>query len=125
MTFDLWNNCSCAVQVVAAVVEELANRGGLGAALGNCDEDMLLPVLSHVWKYLVQPRHTQVLAALCHRLLDAGAIRSCVTGKSGAVHQLDQLAMQLRERIQVELKLQDELVSLQGMLEAMLMAPAM
>lgn len=111
-------------QVVSAVVEELVTRGALSAALSGRDADTLLPVLEHMAKYISDPRHTQMVCALCHRLLDAYAMPAdsgtrAASGKS----LLDTLRI-LQERANAELRVQDNLISLKGMLDSVLVTSA-
>lgn len=59
------------LQVVASLLEELASRGGLGAALGQRDPASLLPLLDHIRRHVGDPRYAPLLSAVAHRLLDA------------------------------------------------------
>lgn len=57
--------------MVASLLEELASRGGLGAALGQRDPASLLPLLDHIRRHVGDPRYAPLLSAVAHRLLDA------------------------------------------------------
>jgi hypothetical protein len=61
---------SLPLQVVASVVEELASRGGLSAALAGREEDSLSALLEHLRRHVADPRYTHLVAALAHRVLD-------------------------------------------------------
>jgi U3 small nucleolar RNA-associated protein 15 len=110
------------LQVVSGVVEELVTRGALSAALSGRDAEALLPVVEHMAKYITDPRHTQLLCALGHRLLDAYTM----PGDSGAADATSRGLLNtlnvLQERANVELRVQDDLISLKGMLDSLLAA---
>jgi U3 small nucleolar RNA-associated protein 15 len=110
------------VQVVSGVVEELVTRGALSAALGGRDAEALLPVIEHMAKYITDPRYTKMLCAVGHRLLDAYT----VPGESGAADATSRGLLNtlniLQERANAELSVQDDLISLKGMLDSLLAA---
>ena len=106
------------LQVVSAVVEELVSRSALGAALSGRDATSLLPIVNHVAKYITDPRHTQIMSALCHRLLDTYAMPPAHAAGSGS--SLVSLLSVLQERVSVELRVQDELAAIKGMLDSLL-----
>lgn len=56
--------------MVASLIDELASRGGLGAALGQRQPAALVPLLDHMRRNVGDPRFSQQLAAVAHRLLD-------------------------------------------------------
>ncbi|KAK9812594.1 hypothetical protein WJX72_000068 [[Myrmecia] bisecta] len=103
-------------EVVASVLEELAARSGLNAALGGRDAEGLLPVLAHLDKYIREPRYARLLIGVAHRILDAYA--SAV----GASREVDELLLQLRQHVHLELRLQADLRRIQGMMEPILAA---
>ena len=103
-----------APQVVSSVVEELASRGGLGTALAGRDPDSLRPLLAHIRRYLVDPRHALLLSSLAHRVLDAYS--ELVSANPALVSQLEQLL----ERVRKELQAQEDLLRIRGMLEPLM-----
>jgi U3 small nucleolar RNA-associated protein 15 len=111
------------LQVVSGVVEELVTRGALSAALSGRDAEALLPVVEHMVKYVTDPRHTQMLCALGHRLLDAYTMPGDSGGATDATSRglLSTLNV-LQERANAELRVQDDLISLKGMLDSLLAA---
>lgn len=115
--------CVFLTQVVAAVLEELANRGGLAAALEGRDRDSILPLMKHLSKWLTHPRHAQQLSSVCHKLLD-GDLPSCLSRSNREQEEdSDALALQvmkLNDKLQCEVRLQEELMQIQGMLSALL-----
>lgn len=102
--------------VVASVLEELTIRGGLNSALGNRDSETLVPLLSHLCKYIGEPRYTKLLSGVTHRILDAYA------EVVGASEEVDSKLWQLKERIMAEVRVQDSLLEVQGMLEPIIAA---
>lgn len=101
-------------EIVAAVLDELTARSALTGALGGRDAEGLEPVLLFLCKYISDPRHAHQLSIVAHRLLD---IYAPVLGTSPEVDARFQL---LREKVALEVALQDELSALQGMLEPIL-----
>lgn len=67
-------------------------------------------------RYLPDPRHTRLLSAVAHRLLDAYA------AAVGASPEVDAQLALLREAVVSEAKLLDELAAVQGALEPLLAA---
>jgi U3 small nucleolar RNA-associated protein 15 len=110
-------------EVVAAVVEELAARGGLGAALGGRAPGELLPLAAHLRRHACDPRYAPALGAVAHRLLDAhgGAAGRRDAGGAALAAEL----AKLRERVAAEVRLQDALAGVRGMIEPLLSAGAM
>jgi U3 small nucleolar RNA-associated protein 15 len=102
--------------VVASVIEELAARSGLDAAVGGRDANGLLPLVTFAHRHISDPRHTKWLVGLTNRILDAYG------GSIGEVPELDAKLEVLRERISIELGIQNELQAIQGMLEPILAA---
>eukprot|EP00850_Spirogloea_muscicola_P010898 SM000065S20247 [mRNA] locus=s65:630316:634174:- [translate_table: standard] len=103
-------------EVVIAVMEELIARRGLLAALSGRDETSLEPLLRFLVKYIAVPRHSTLLVQVANRILDM--YRSAVGLSAATDHQL----ALLRECVLVEVRLQQSLVSLQGLLQTLLQA---
>ncbi|GIL86712.1 hypothetical protein Vretimale_19807 [Volvox reticuliferus] len=103
-------------QVVVSLLEELAARGGLVAALAGRNAEGLRPLLRHLVKYIGEPRYTKLLSNVGHRLLDTYAE---VVGASPAV---DRLLRALHNRIAEELGVMGQLAQLAGVLEPLLAA---
>lgn len=57
-------------EVVHSMLEELAARAGLHAALTGRTPQQLLPLLQHLCKHITDPRHSQVLAGVAARVMD-------------------------------------------------------
>lgn len=102
--------------VVDAVLEELAARGALGAALGGRDARSLEPLLRHLARHVPDPRRARLLAGVAHRVLDAYA------GVVGADAAVDARLAQLRDAARAEVALGDALAGVQGCLEPLLAA---
>ncbi|BDA47532.1 U3 small nucleolar RNA-associated protein 15 homolog [Coccomyxa sp. Obi] len=104
------------VEVVVNLLEELAARSGLSAALGGRDAQSLLPLLTHLVKHLSDPRHSDLFIGITNRILDIYA------PALGVSEDVDAKLRLLRERAMLEAKLQTSLVKLQGTLEPILHA---
>ncbi|KAK9905478.1 hypothetical protein WJX75_000621 [Coccomyxa subellipsoidea] len=104
------------VEVVANLLEELAARSGLSAALGGRDAQGLLPLLTHLVKHLSDPRHSDLFIGIANRILDIYA------PALGVSEEVDAKMRLLRERVTLEAKLQASLVQLQGTLDPILHA---
>ncbi|MEW5302577.1 MAG: hypothetical protein WDW36_005346 [Sanguina aurantia] len=103
-------------EIVISVVEELAARGGLNAALGGRDAAGLVPLLNHLAAHVTEPRYTRLLVNITNRVLDG---YSEVIGQSPEV---DAKLLALKSRISRELALHSALLQLQGCLEPILAA---
>lgn len=57
-------------EIVHSMLEELASRAGLHAALAGRLPQQLLPLLRHLSRHITDPRHSQVLAGVAARVLD-------------------------------------------------------
>ena len=68
--------------MVASVLEELAQRRGLGAALGGRDAAGLLPLLSFLIRFVSHPRHMRLVIDISNRILDtyASAVSELLAG---------------------------------------------
>ena len=108
------NRRARALQVVASVVDELAARGGLTAALSGRDAEGVLPVVQHLQRHVTDPRYSLTLSAVCHRFLDMYG------GWAGGA-AVASLAV-LSERVRLELLVQEQLACIKGMLEPLLSA---
>ena len=95
-------------------MEELASRGGLASALAGRDPDSMRPLLAHIRRYLVDPRHALLLSSLAHRVLDAYS--ELASANPALVSQLEQLL----ERVRKELQAQEDLLRIRGMLEPLM-----
>ena len=102
----------------------MVTRGALSAALSGRDAESLLPVIEHIAKYITDPRHTQVMCAMCHRLLDSYSLPGDGRAVAGSAESLLAMMNVLQERANAELKVQDELVSIKGMLDSLLATAA-
>ena len=101
-------------KVVMSVLEELGRRRGLTISLSNRDEDSLEPVLAFVAKYITRPRYSALLVGVADKLLD---IYSPVAGQSEVI---DELFTKLKEQITHECAVHQNLLVLQGQVEAIL-----
>lgn len=106
--------------VVLAVLEQLCAQGGDGhalqAALSQRTASGLQPIMKILCKYVADPRTMKVSVPIAHAVFD---LYSQVVGIS---NEFDTKVMQLHERVQSEVKAQEELAKLQGMLEPLLHA---
>ena len=96
-------------EVVMAVIEDIEKRGGITKALANRDEHRLVPVLDFIVKYIANPRHTRDLIRLSQEILDLYG------SDVGTNKRVDRCLNQLRERVMLELRLEDTLDKLSGM----------
>lgn len=106
------------LQVFISMIDELTNRGGLGAALSGRSEAEIIPIVDVMARYAADPRYTQRMVSLAHQLLDmyGGSIE--VGQSSVQKTNLYGKLTQLQEQVRIELRLQDELVGIKGMLDA-------
>lgn len=107
-------------EVVASMIDELTARGGLSAALSGRSMDTLVPLVDHLRSYIADPRYTQRTVAVAHQVLD---MYGGLAGSGGAGPGGDELLQKLelvKERLQLELRVQDELLGIKGMLEPLL-----
>ena len=106
--------------VVLAVLELLCAHGGDGhalqAALSQRNATGLQPIMRILCKYVADPRTMKVSVPIAHAIFD---LYSQFLGISP---EFDTKVMQLHERVHAEVKAQDELIKLQGMLEPLLFA---
>lgn len=101
-------------EVVTTVVEELAARAGINAALSGRDSSTLVPLLDQLRRMVSDPRYAALAAAVGHRVLDQyGGVAGDDSDVAGSLRVL-------REIVAVELKLQEDLMKIKGMLEPLL-----
>ena len=103
--------------VVASMLEELALRSGLHAALAGRTGPSLLVLLQHTCKHVTHPNHSRMMLSVANLLLDM------YTHLIGHNDELGVLLAQLRSRVIAEVKLQQELQQLQGSLNLILNSP--
>lgn len=103
-------------EVVISLLEELLGRGGLQSAVSGRHAQTLCPILDFLAKYLTEPRYTTLLVGVVETVLD---VYGSVVGQSAAVD--DKLRL-LKERLMIEVRLQRDLMQLQGALEPILTA---
>ena len=103
---------------VDALLEELAARGALDAALGGraYDAASLVPLLRHLARHVCDPRHAATLAGAAARVVDLYA------PSVGADAAADAALALLREALAAEAGLHEELMAIQGALEPILAA---
>jgi UTP15 C terminal len=100
--------------VVAAVVDELILRNGMASAIASRSAATLLPVLQHVCKYIAHPDHARMCLQIVNLIFDVCAdlvVRDA---------DLAKLALDLKGRIGAEVKVQQDLQLLKGMVEMLL-----
>lgn len=102
--------------VVHSMLDELAARGGLQAALAGRGPVQLLPLLHHITRHIADPRHSSSLAGVIARLLELYA---------PVVHtsaEVDAALTKLCDALREEVRLQETLMRLSGCLEPILSA---
>ena len=102
--------------VVAAVLDALAQRGGLAAALAGRDAPALTPLLHFLARHIAHPRHCRMLTAVAAQVLD---IYAPAVGADAAV---DAALRALAQRVTEEVQAQQALAALAGALEPLLAA---
>ncbi|CAG9465283.1 unnamed protein product [Pedinophyceae sp. YPF-701] len=105
-------------ETVAAVLDELSRRGALGAAIAGRDADALLPLVNFLARHVADPRHTRTLGQVAARVLE---VYAPVLGQSAEV---DAAVRKLREGVLREVRVQEDLCVVQGILEPLLAASA-
>jgi U3 small nucleolar RNA-associated protein 15 len=104
-------------EVAFAVVEELVSRGGLDLALRGRDEETLIPVIHFLSRHIRDPRYAQDATDVCHRLLDIYPLSS-----SSRYSDLMKEVQLLSEQVGNEVRLHQDILGLQGMLDTLLSA---
>eukprot|EP00798_Chlamydomonas_sp_ICE-L_P020921 gene20921-27769_t len=102
--------------IVISILEELAARGGMVAAIGGRDSESLVKLLKFLVKYIVEPRYSAMLCNVTHRVLDT------YTSVIGLSPEVDERLMALKDRVNEEVKLHEALIEIQGCLEPILAA---
>mmetsp|Transcript_38583 Transcript_38583/g.109118 ORF Transcript_38583/g.109118 Transcript_38583/m.109118 type:complete len:511 (-) Transcript_38583:107-1639(-) len=103
-------------EVVATVLEELAQRGGVKSALGGRDAPGLLPLVNFLCRHVSNPRHMRLVVGISNRVLNSYSLAI------GMSQEVDMKMQLLREKLLQEVKLQTGLQMLQGMIEPLLAA---
>lgn len=104
--------------IASSLLAELARRGGLRAALSGRDDAELVPVLAFITRYVAHPRYSSSMQTAAHVVLD---LYAPAMGRAPAV---DRLFAALYSKLESEIKLEQELLRLQGAVEALLGAHA-
>lgn len=104
-------------EVAFAVVEELVSRGGLDLALRGRDEETLIPVIHFLSRHIRDPRYAKDATDVCHRLLDIYPLSS-----SSRYSDLMKEVQLLSEQVGNEVRLHQDILGLQGMLDTLLSA---
>ncbi|EPZ34148.1 U3 small nucleolar RNA-associated protein 15 domain-containing protein [Rozella allomycis CSF55] len=101
-------------EVVFHVIEELALRNALVAALTGRDESRLLPVLKYLMKNVINPLYSKVLIVVTNTVIDMYA------GVFGFSIQIDDMLAKLRSKVKEEVELQKRMQELKGMMNLLL-----
>ncbi|KAJ7365692.1 snoRNA-binding rRNA-processing protein [Desmophyllum pertusum] len=88
--------------LLASVLQELIRRKGLWRALAGRDEEGLVPILEFLIRYINNPRYTALITDVANAVLD---IYGSVFGQS---EKVDRLFTKLRNKIGVEIHLQQK-----------------
>lgn len=102
--------------VVVAVMEELVTRRGLISAISNLDPSSLELLLAFLQKYVTSPKYSRLLVPFAHKVLDKYASDFGLT--PSILHQVDLL----REKVIAEVRLQESLQCLQGLVQPLIQA---
>jgi UTP15 C terminal len=102
------------VAIVLALLEELAARGGLAAAVRSRGEAPLVKLLAMLNKYVAHPAHAATVLQALNCVLDTR--RALVLDSMALVKLLEDL----QGRIGAEVKVEEELVALAGPIEMLL-----
>lgn len=102
--------------MIVAVLEELLQRGGLQLALRDRSDTALEPLLVFLTKHIANPRWSRFLIQLAHTVLDLYA------EGLGRIVLLDELVLKLRRKVDEEVVFGRQLLSVQGMLMALVNA---
>jgi UTP15 C terminal len=100
--------------VIAAVVDELIIRNGMKAAIAARSAAALVPVVQHVCKYIAHPDHARMCLQVANLIFDLHV--------DTVLHDddLSKLVLDLKGRLGAEVKVQQDLQLLQGMIEMLL-----
>lgn len=102
------------VDVIAAVMEELIVRNGMQSALSSRAAPELLQVLQHICKYIAHPDYARMCLQVGNLIMDLHA--NLLVSDEG----LSALVLDLRGRLGAEVKVQEDLLLLQGAAEMLL-----
>mmetsp|Transcript_37673 Transcript_37673/g.97190 ORF Transcript_37673/g.97190 Transcript_37673/m.97190 type:complete len:546 (-) Transcript_37673:794-2431(-) len=100
--------------IVCAVLEELAQRGGLTVALSNHTEPDMEAIMSFLQKYISHPQYASLLIDV------SGCMLEIYANQVGTSVSVDEMFFRLRNRVQEEVALQKRLLSFKGALQAIL-----
>ncbi|KAI8892322.1 WD40-repeat-containing domain protein, partial [Globomyces pollinis-pini] len=99
--------------VVISMCEELMHRDGIRIALGNRNEEELIPIMTFIQKQIAHPNHTPILTDVLNIILD---IYSKVVTHSQI---MDEHIYKILEKIRNEIKVQYSVNSIIGMLDSL------
>ncbi|KAI5077553.1 hypothetical protein GOP47_0007377 [Adiantum capillus-veneris] len=102
--------------VVLAVMEELICRRGLISAVSNLDTTSLELLLDFLRRNVTLPQYSRILIPFAHKVLDKCAGDFCLSPSI-----LHQVAI-LRDKVEDEVRLQESLQSLQGLIQPLIQA---
>lgn len=102
--------------VVLAVMEELIRRQGLISAVSNFDSTSLELLLNFLRKYVTLPKYARILVPFAHKVLDKCA------GDFGLSPSLLRQVSIIRDKVENEVRLQESLQSLQGLVQPLIQA---
>lgn len=94
-----------------SLIQELIHRDGLRSALAGRDDVLLEPIIRLLLKHATDPRFSALVCDVTSVVLD---MYNAVLGQSPII---DALFIRLRRKVQAELRLQKELVKVQGSLD--------
>jgi U3 small nucleolar RNA-associated protein 15 len=101
-----------------SLIQELIHRDGLRSALAGRDDVLLEPILRLLLKHVTDPRFSGLVCDVTMIIMD---MYQAVLGQSPII---DGLFIRLRRKVQAELRLQKELVRVQGALDMLFSAVA-
>ncbi|TDH72813.1 uncharacterized protein CCR75_005253 [Bremia lactucae] len=102
--------------IVASMLEELRLRVGLKRALGGRDEESLEPLLAFLIKYVTDPKYALLLIHVCTLVCDLYA------PKLSQSILIDGLFVKLCEKLNEELRMQKQVLSVVGMMDTLMAA---
>jgi U3 small nucleolar RNA-associated protein 15 len=96
------------------MIKELSHRQGLMVALGDRDEDSLLPLLNFILKHLNTPEYSKTLVKLFNVVLDKYSI---VIQQSPLICDV---ILKISQKLKVELKSLTSMLKVMGVLTALI-----
>ncbi|RLN72302.1 hypothetical protein BBJ28_00021654 [Nothophytophthora sp. Chile5] len=102
--------------IVASMLEELRLRVGLKRALAGRDEESLEPLLAFLIKYVTDPKYASLLIQVCTLVCDLYA------PKLSQSMLIDSLFVKLHEKLNEELRVQKQVLSVVGMMDSVMAA---